>query len=415
MRARIAGVLFLLALASTPAFVQDHQTLILEHANIVDLLSGQPLPDQTIVLTGSRILSVSQAPAVMPGERIDLRGAWVLPGLIDAHIHVETIAQARSMLSLGVTAGRSALTRNYADVGLRSLHNRGDVDIPTILAAGYPVVACPVKLKPDLSALFLDHPSLDDLRNLGRVGPEGARRIVRANAGRKVDWIKVFANERGGLPETDPSTRNLNDEELMAAVNEATLLDLPTQAHAYSDEGVIAAVTAGVRSIEHGSLITEPTLKLMRDRGVYFVPTLSPIVMILSPDAPAEVLPLRARARMLAENSRRAIFVAKRLGVSIVAGADTSYDKGGSTVIEEIIQLASAGLSNLEAIGSATAVAADCLKMSAAKGTLEPGKDADLVAYASNPVNDLTALRKPILVINEGKIFLRKLPSNSGL
>jgi imidazolonepropionase-like amidohydrolase len=410
MKAQIVGVLFLLALTSTPAFVQEHRTLILEHANVVDPLNDQPLRNQTIVLSGGKVLSISQVPAVMPGERIDLHGAWVLPGLIDAHVHVETIAQARSMLSLGVTTGRSALTRNYADVGLRALHNRGDVDIPTVLAAGYPVVVCPIKLKPDLSALFLDHPSLDDLRNLERIGPEGARRIVRANAEQKVDWIKVFANERGGLPETDPSTRNLNDEELMAAVNEATLLGLPTLAHAYSEEGVNAAVNAGVRSIEHGSLITEPTLKLMRDRGVYFVPTLSPIVMILSPDAPAEVLPLRARARMLADNSRRAIVIAKRLGVSIVAGADTSYDRGESTVIEEIIQLASAGLSNLEAIRSATAVAADCLNLSAAKGTLEPGKDADLVAYADNPVNDLKALRKPLLVINAGKIFLRKLP-----
>ena len=117
---------------------------------------------------------------------------------------------------------------------------------------------------------------------------------------------------------------------------------------------------------------------------------------------------------MLAEGGRRAVAIARRLGVSIVAGADTSYDKGESTVIEEIIQLASAGLSNMEAIRSATAVAADCLKMSAAKGTLEPGEDADLVAYADNPVSDLAALRKPILVINGGKIFLRKLPIISG-
>lgn len=313
------------------------------------------------------------------------------------------------MLSLGVTTGRSMLALNYADVGLRALHGRGDADIPTVLASGYPVVAYPVQFKPDISALFLDNPSLDDLRNRDRIGPDGARLIVRANADRHVDWIKVFANERAGIIETDPSTRNLNDEELVAAVEEATRLGLPAAAHAYSDEGVSAAVKAGVRSIEHGSLITEPTLKLMRDRGVYFVPTLSPFSLELSPSAPPEARPLRPRIQRMLESGRQAVLTARRLGVPVVAGADTSYDKGESTVIDEIIELASAGLSNLEAIRAATTIAADCLKISAAKGALKPGMDADLVAYADDPVKDLTALRRPILVINGGKVFLNKL------
>ena len=412
MKARIVGILVVLALALSPAVAEDRQTLILEHANVVNPLSDQPLRDQTIVLSDGRIQSISAGPGTLPGERIDLRGAWVLPGLIDAHIHPTGIAGARSMLSLGVTTGRSMLALNYADVGLRALHARGDADIPTVLASGYPVVAYPGQFKPDISALFLDNPSLDDLRKRDRIGPDGARLIVRANAERHVDWIKIFANERAGIMETDPSTRNLNDEELIAAVEEATRLGLPAAAHAYSDEGVSAAVKAGVRSIEHGSLITEPTLKLMRDRGVYFVPTLSPFSMELSPSAPPEARPLRPRIQRLLESGRRAVLTARRLGVPVVAGADTSYDKGESTVINEIIELASAGLSNLEAIRSATTIAADCLKISAAKGALKPGMDADLVAYAGDPVKDLTALRRPILVINGGKVFLNKLPGH---
>ena len=409
MKVRIVGVFMILAVAWSPALVQDRQPLILEHANVVNPLSGQPLHDQTIVLSDGRIQSISTAPATMPGERIDLRGAWVLPGLIDAHIHPTGIAGAHSMLSLGVTTGRSMSARNYADVGLRALHARGDADVPTVLAAGYAVVARPLQFKPDMSAIFLDNPALDDIRSRDRIGPDGARLIVRANADRHVDWIKVFANERAGIMETDPSTRNLNDEELIAAVEEATRLGLPVAAHAYSDEGVSAAVNAGVRSIEHGSLITEPTLKLMRDRGVYFVPTLSPFSTELSPSAPPEARPLRPRLQRMLESGRQAVLTARRLGVPVVAGADTSYDKGESTVIDEIIELASAGLSNLEAIRSATTIAADCLKISAAKGALKPGMDADLVAYADDPVKDLTALRIPILVINGGKVFLNKL------
>jgi imidazolonepropionase-like amidohydrolase len=389
------------------------ETLILEHANVVNPLNEQPLHDQTIVLSGGKIQSISSGPVTIVGEKFDLRGAWVLPGLIDAHIHPIGIAGARSMLSLGITTGRSMFAWNYADVGLRALHNRGDADIPTILASGYPVLACPARFQPDITALFLDHPSLDDLRNRDRIGPEGARRIVRANAERHVDWIKVFANERAGIPETEPSTRNLNDEELLAAIQEAARLGLPAAAHAYSDEGVSAAVKAGVRSIEHGSLITEPTLKLMRDRGVYFVPTLSPFSLDLSPNAPPEVQPIRSRIQRMLESGRRAVLIAQRLGVPVVAGADTSYDKGESTVIDEIIELASAGLSNLDAIRSATTTAADCLKISTAKGALKPGMDADLVAYADNPIKDLAALRKPILIINGGRIFLNEFPGTT--
>jgi imidazolonepropionase-like amidohydrolase len=396
--------------AYTEGSVYIHETLILEHANVINPMADEPLLDQTVALSGGKIQSVSSAPASMPGKRIDLKGAWLLPGLIDAHIHPLTIAGARRMLSHGVTTGRSMFAWNYADVGLRALHSRGDADIPTILAAGYPVVARPILFNPDITALFLDNPSLDDLRVADRIGPEGARRIVHANAERHVDWIKVFANERAGIPETEPSTRNLNDEELAAAVQEATRLGLPTAAHAYSDEGVSSAVKAGVRSIEHGSLITEPTLKLMRDRGIFFVPTLSPFTLDLSPSAPPEVQSIRPRIQRMLENGRQAVLTARRLGIPVVAGADTGYDEGETTAIDEIIELAAAGLSNLEAIQSATTVAADCLQLSAIKGGLKPGMDADLVAYADNPVKDLAALRNPIMIINGGKVFLNKLP-----
>jgi imidazolonepropionase-like amidohydrolase len=409
MKTRNLAIFILLACVWSAAFVQDRPSLILEHVNIINPINEQPLIDQSIVVSDGKIRGIFAAPVTIPGERIDLRGAWVLPGLMDAHIHLLGIAGARNMLSRGVTTGRSMFAWNYADVGLRALHERGDSDIPTIQASGYPVLAYPVLFKPDISALFLDHPVLDDLRSRDRIGPEGARRIVRAIAERRVDWIKVFANERAGILETDPSTRNLNDEELTAAVQEATRLGLPAAAHAYSDEGVVAAVKAGVRSIEHGSLITEPTLKLMRDLGVYFVPTINTMSLSMSPNASPEEKLLQPRDEKLLASGRQAILAAKRLGVPIVAGADTGYDEGEPTVIDEIIALASAGLSNLEAIRSATTVAAACLKISTVKGALKPGMDADLVVYADNPVQDLTVLRKPILILNGGKVFLNKL------
>ncbi|MCX6554709.1 MAG: amidohydrolase family protein [Candidatus Aminicenantes bacterium] len=410
MKTRFSVALVLLVFVSNPAFAHESRPLILEHANVINPVDDVPLLDQTIVLQAGKIQNISSTPATMPGERMDLRGAWVLPGLIDAHVHVTNIAAARRMLSCGITTGRSMFAWNYADVGLRTLHERGDVDIPNILAAGYPVLANLVRFKPDMTAIVLDHPLLDDLRSLDRIGPDGARRIVRANADRHVDWIKVFANERAGILETDPSTRNLNDEELRAAVEEATRLGLPVAAHAYSDEGVAAAVNAGVRTIEHGSLITEPTLELMRERGTYFVPTLYGFSVALTSDSPPEERALQPRIEMLLKGSLQAIAMARRLGVPVVAGTDTGYEDKEPLVIDEIIQLASAGLSNLEAIRSATSLSAECLKISSAKGALKPGFDADLVAYKDNPLKDLAVLREPILVINGGKVFLYKSP-----
>jgi imidazolonepropionase-like amidohydrolase len=402
--------LLLLVFVSSPVIAQESRPLILEHANVINLADDASLLDQTIVLQGGKIQSISSVPAIMPGERMDLRGAWVLPGLIDAHVHVTNITAARRMLSCGITTGRSMFTWNYADVGLCALHERGDADIPNILAAGYPVLANLVRFKPDMTAIFLDHPALDDLRSLERVGPDGSRRIVRANAERQVEWIKVFANERAGILETDPGTRNLNDEELRAAVKEATRLGLPVAAHAYSDEGVAAAVNAGVRTIEHGSLITEPTLKIMRERGTYFVPTLYGFSVALTPDSPPEERALQPRIEMLLKGSLQVIAMARRLGVPVVAGTDMGYEEKEPTVIDEIMQLASAGLSNLEAIRAATSLAAECLKISFAKGALKPGLDADLVAYKDNPLKDLAVLREPMLVINGGKVFLHKSP-----
>ncbi|MCX6556759.1 MAG: amidohydrolase family protein, partial [Candidatus Aminicenantes bacterium] len=146
----------------------------------------------------------------------------------------------------------------------------------------------------------------------------------------------------------------------------------------------------------------------MHDRGTYFVPTLYGFSVGLTPDSTPEERALHPRIEMLLKSGRQAVATARRLGVPVVAGTDTGYEEKEPTVIDEIMQLASAGLSNLEAIRSATSLSAECLEISSAKGALKPGWDADLVAYKSNPLKDLAVLREPILVINGGKVFLRK-------
>ena len=410
------GIVTILALLAIKASAQvSSPPLVLEHANVFRGSKSPSLHDMTVVVSAGRIESVqisaqkTQYPQL--ARRIDLHGAWLLPGLIDAHVHVADIAGVHRMLALGITTGRSMLTTGYEDVGLKALYDRGDKDVPDILAAGFPVVARPMQIKPDLSSLFLDNPDLDDIRFRDRIGIDGAQRIVLDNAKRHVDWIKVFANGRAGILSAEPTERDLNDSELIAAVQQATALGLPVAAHAYSDAGVLAAVQAGVRTIEHGSLITEPTIKLMEEKGVCFVPTLSAFYAGPPPtaNASADEKELSARDKMMIQHSHEAILIARKLGVSIIAGTDTTYDAGEPTVIDEIKHLADSGLTAAEAIESATAGSASCLGIENFKGAIRAGLDADIVVYAKDPTMDLHILEKPLLVITRGSVYADNL------
>ncbi len=393
--------------------------LVLTHANVFMGAQAPATLDATVSMSEGRIQSVTSSAITsvdsLGAHSIDLRGAWVLPGLIDAHVHVSSITAAHRMLSLGVTTGRSMLTTGYEDVGLKALYARGDRDIPNILAAGFPVVAHPLAIEPDLSALFFNNLDLDDLRFRDRIGADGARRIVLANATRHVDWIKVFANGRAGVISADPELRDLDDAELAAAVQQAAALGLPAAAHAYTDAGVSAAVNSGVRTIEHGSLMTEPTIRLMHERGVCFVPTLSAFYESSTDDSPtsADARALAVRSRMLLIGARKAVANARTQAVVVLAGTDTGYDPGEPTVIDEIQHISEEGFSPAQSLDSATVLSASCLGLDKHNGSIRPGLDADIVVYPTDPRNDLHVLLKPLLVVVRGSIYMNNLGTAS--
>jgi imidazolonepropionase-like amidohydrolase len=344
---------------------QASQVIVFEHANLIDGVSPEPVRDATVVVRDGKIESISpsQKNPAPSAQRFDLKGKWMLPGLIDAHVHPVSLKSAQNMLITGVTTGRSMFAIHYIDVGLRELHRRGDTDIPEIHAAGYPILPIPTQFQPDITGMFFDMPELDDLRKDSDIGVEGVRRLVRANLDHHVNVIKVFATDRAGVPTSDPRKRMLSDAELAAAVDEAHKVDVPVASHAHGDEGAAAAARAGVNTIEHGTYLGDETLKLMHDKGVCFTPTLAALAMRSNPasDSPEDVA-MAIRKRSMIPRGREAAGRAHQMGVRVIAGSDSGYTPGDPhRISDEMSELVGIGMSPMEAIQAATSTSADCL------------------------------------------------------
>lgn len=253
-----------------PAAQGSPEPIALANANVLDVKTGKTASSVTVVLQNGRIHAIGQ-PAP-PGIRtLDLRGAYVLPGLVDAHTHLATLAAAERALRSGVTTVRSSGVSNFWDVGLRELVRRGHLRGPDMLASGYHV------RRRVAEEVFFNDPTLGDLMG-GLLRPDDLRRIVRFNLAHGVDWIKVLATERAGTAETDPRHQMFTEDELKVVVAEAAAKNVLVQAHAHGDAGALAAVRAGVRSIEHGTYLSDATLTLMKERGTFLVPTYSTVV-----------------------------------------------------------------------------------------------------------------------------------------
>jgi imidazolonepropionase-like amidohydrolase len=379
-------------------------TFVLLHANVIDGLGGPPALDRAVVVRNGHIEDIVASSAAPSGTRAyDLRGKYLLPGLIDAHVHVATVAQAKKALLDGVTTLRSMGVSNYADVGLRELSRKGVIDAPEVLAAGYHVRPHPSE------ELFLDDPGLSDLF-AGVHGAASYRRVTAANLERGVDWIKITSTERAGLPETDPRKQIMRAEEIAAVVEEAAKRGVPVACHAHGDEGGRAAVVAGVRSIEHGTYLSEETLRLMKDKGTYLVPTVAVVSDLMSPGGDYDDPALQVRGRHMLPRVMEVVRTARRLGVPIVAGTDTGYGARGTLTLQhEIEMLTRCGLEPGEAIQAATLRAAELLGIANRTGSIRKGLEADLVVVDESPLENVLSLQDVLMVVNDGKVVLDRL------
>lgn len=404
------GVLVLAALMAPRGIVAQPGTapapdaLALINANVLNVADGSIQSNATVVLRGGRIESIGAGGAGAGLRTIDVRGRYLVPGLIDAHTHIGNLRALRTALESGVTTVRSSGVSSYVDVGMRELVRRGVVAGPDLIATGYhvrPFVA---------EEAYFDHPTLAAFMKGGVTTTDALRAMVQANLARGVDWIKVLATERAGTADTDPRKQVFTEAELKVVVDEAATKSVPVQAHAHGAEGALAAVKAGVRSIEHGTYLTDETLQLMKTRGTFYVPTYATVIDLVEPGGDYDNRDLHLRGEHMLARLEETVKRAHKAGVTLVTGADTSYGPSSVTrIAREVSEFVRMGIPPLAALQAATVRAAELLRVEKQTGRVAPGFEADLLVVERNPLEHVGTLQDPLLVVSNGRVGLDRL------
>ena len=397
----------MLALAASALAVSSisGQDLVLRNANVVDVVTGDIAPEATVVVRAGIIASIDADGGEVPAgiRTIDLAGRYVAPGLMDGHVHVESDADARRALFSGVTTMRSMGASHYVDVGMRELQRAGFATTPEYLAAGY-------HIRPQMAeGFFQDHPELGGLDGGAVTGADAVRSVTRALLSMGVDFVKTNATERAGLPDTDPRKQLFDDVELGVMVEEARRAGIGVSAHAHGDAGGRAAVAAGVRSIEHGTYLSETTLRMMADRGTYLVPTIAIVRDLTISGGDYDNAVLNIRGRHMLPRVQEMAGMAHDLGVKIVAATDTGYGPNSTTTLaHELLELVEIGMSPLEALRAATTTAAELFGLDTRAGRLEEGYEADLIVLERNPLEDIGVVQDVLMVVSDGAVIVQR-------
>ena len=384
-----------------PAAAQEPDLAVVG-GSVLDVRAGT-MSRANVLIADGRILSVGPEMPPAGVETLDVSGKFVLPGFIDAHTHATQLSEVRRALESGATTLRSASVGSYRDVAIGRMVTAGHLAGPDYLGAG-------VFVTPNIRDARLASESLfgmpDDIR-----GEADLRMLVRVNAENGVRAVKTRATERAGLPDTDPRKQVFSEAQLRAIVEEATALGIPVLCHAHGDEGARAAVLAGVASIEHGTFLTRETLELMAERGTALVPTYTTVIDLDEPGGDYDHPVLTLRADFMVPRLEQTIRMARDLGVRVIAGSDTGYGpESVSRIGVEVANFVKIGLSPIEAIRGATLYGAELLGIDEDTGVIEPGKEADLIVVAEDPLEHIAAIQDVVAVVSNGRLAVNRLP-----
>ena len=397
-------VLLFAVLLTLSSIIFGQNKIILYNANLIDGIASVEKRNMMIFVSNGKIESIKKDGLKPKGYKlIDLGGMYLLPGFVDAHTHIRTIDAANRALESGVTTARSASTPNFQDISIREMVKTGALIGPDMIATG-------VFVTPNLGETILADTRLGNLH--GGVNKEDdLRKVVQVNAQRGVDFIKTRGTERAGLPQTDPRKQTYTESQLKIIVDEANKYNIPVMAHAHGDEGGYAAVKAGVRSIEHGTYLTSKTLKLMKKMDTFLVPTFTTVLDLTQPGGDYDNPVLIIRGQHMLPSLETTVKMAYKMGIKIATGADTGYGPNSTTRIGmEITNFINIGMKPIDAIRSATIVGAELLGISKKTGTVDIGKDADLIVVTKNPLNDVHTIQDVVFVMSNGNIALNRLP-----
>jgi imidazolonepropionase-like amidohydrolase len=408
-------IVIALSLVALPALGQD---AVIRAARMLDVRTGEMISPAVIEITDGRITRVNPAGVVVTD---DLGDVTLLPGLMDLHTHLtgnleadsfmrpvrETAADqalrgaanARTTLLAGFTTVRNLGSGGFSGVALARGVERGYVTGPDIFDSGH--------------SLGVTGGHCDDTGwspGILERGPEqgvadGADEVLKAvryqiKHGAKV--IKTCATAGVLSFEESVGAQQYSDEELLVMVQEAARHGMKVAAHAHGSQGIMAAVKAGVASIEHGSIMTDEIFDEMKARGTYLVPT-----TYLADAIPLENLPpaIREKAEYVLPIMRESLRRAIAARVPIAFGTDAAVYPHGDNA-REFAVLVKLGMTPLEAIQTSTVHAADLLGVND-RGAIEPGLKADIIAVQGNPLTDITTLERVRFVMKDGRIYKR--------
>jgi len=407
------------------------KTTIIYAGELLAIPGDKVLKNSTVVIEDKKIKQVlkgfvDEKKIDEKAEIIDLKNSFVLPGLMDMHVHLQgelgpnnikdnlkMSAQLKGMRSTyygmktllaGFTTVRDAGSDSQYMYAYRDAVNKGWVDGPRIIAAGGVGItgghADVSGVKPDLMEFYTDKSICD--------GPYDCRRAARDAIKYGADWIKITST--GGVM-TDRATgtgQQMEADELKEVVLAAKRMGKKVASHAHQEDGIIAALEAGVASIEHGTYTGPRAIKLFKKTGAYLVPTLLAGDTVVKMAKTTDILSpaVKQKALKVGADMQGNFGKAYKAGVKIAFGTDSGVSKHGTNA-QEAVLMVEAGMPAMQVIKSATINTADLLDMTESIGTIEVGKYADIIAVNKSPVIDIKQLLNVKFVMKEGKIYKR--------